>query len=125
MNVLRFIFKFLGNFIWKLFGGVAYSAVWFAFSLFFAVTIVGFPLAAKCFRIGYLVWKPFGKSAVNNYLEYPIINTLWATTFGGLLALSAIASAILSATSILGIPLVKQWFKVAKLSLAPFGAIIR
>lgn len=125
MFILKLIYRFTGNFIWKIFGGVAYSVIWFIIGLALSFTVIGFPLGVRCFKIGWLVWKPFGKGVVTNFLEYPISNLLWSLTFGMIFTVSALFSAILSAITLVGIPLMPQWFKIAKLSLLPFGAFIR
>lgn len=125
MFILKLIYLFTGNFIWKIFGGVAYSVIWFIIGLALSFTVIGFPLGVRCFKIGWLVWKPFGKGVVTNFLEYPISNLLWSLTFGMIFTVSALFSAILSAITLVGIPLMPQWFKIAKLSLLPFGAFIR
>lgn len=125
MFILKFIYRFTGNFIWKIFGGVAYSVIWFSIGVILSLTVIGFPLGVRCFKIGWLVWKPFGKGVVTNFLEYPVSNLVWSLTFGMILTVSALFSAILSAITLVGIPLMPQWFKIAKLSLLPFGAFIR
>lgn len=125
MFILKLVYRFTGNFIWKIFGGVAYSVIWFIIGLALSLTVIAFPLGVRCFKIGWLVWKPFGKGVVTNFLEYPVSNLLWSLTFGMILTVSALFSAILSAITLVGIPLMPQWFKIAKLSLLPFGAFIR
>lgn len=122
---MRFILKFIGNFFWKLFGGVAYTAVWFFFAITLSLTIIGYPLGLRCFKIGYLVWKPFGKNVVLSIERYPISNIIWGLTAGLVLGLASFISGILFALSIFGLPLSKQWFKVSKLSFFPFGAYIK
>ena len=51
-------------------------------------------------------------------------NILWLI-FGGLLSgLGWILSGVLWCVTIIGIPFGKQFFKIAKLALAPFGAVV-
>ena len=51
-------------------------------------------------------------------------NIIWVL-FGGLeLALGYFTSGLALCITIIGIPFGKQFFKIAKLALAPFGAVV-
>ena len=99
---------------------------YFTGSLALAVTIVGIPFALQTFKIGLLCLWPFG-SEVGDSADGPSgcirvpLNILWII-FGGLWAwLMHVAFGLLLGITIVGIPFAKQHFKMAGLSLTPFG----
>lgn len=51
-------------------------------------------------------------------------NILWFILGGFLSGLGWILAGIIWCVTIVGIPFGKQFFKIAKLSLAPFGAVV-
>ncbi len=117
--------KTLGNIIWFLLGGLEMAIVWYLTGLLWCITIVGIPVGVQCFKIGTLCLWPFGRD-----IEYgtssmsTIVNILWII-FGGLeLAVMHAILGVLFCITIIGIPFGKQYFKLAKLSLMPFGATI-
>ena len=94
------------------------------FGIILTCTIVGYPLAVNCFRIGWLCFKPTNKR-VGIYFEKNLpLNIIWIILFGWLVIPYAILSITLHIVSIFGIPLILQWLKVGKVCLFPFGAII-
>lgn len=117
--------KILGNIIWLVFGGLEAAIGYFTGSLALAITIIGFPLALQTFKIGLLCLWPFG--AEIRKTDSPIgciripMNIIWLI-FGGLWTfLIHIFFGVLLFITIIGIPFGKQHFKIAGLSLAPFG----
>lgn len=117
--------KILGNIIWWLFGGLEAAIGYFTGSLALACTIIGIPIALQTFKIGLLCLWPFGSTVVDT--ESPMgciripLNLLWLI-FGGLWAWCMhILFGLLLFITIIGIPWGKQHFKMAGLSLAPFG----
>lgn len=117
--------KIIGNLLWLVFGGLEAAIGYFTGALALAVTIVGIPWALQIFKLGLLCLWPFGSSVqddggLNGCLRIPL-NILWFV-FGGLWAcLCHIFFGVLLCITILGIPWGKQHFKMAGLSLAPFG----
>ena len=117
--------KFIGNILWWIFGGLEAAVGYFTGSLALACTIIGIPIAWQTFKIGLLCLWPFGaevKSAnqPNGCLYLPL-NLIWLI-FGGLWAwLCHIFFGVLLFITIIGIPFARQHFKMAGLSLAPFG----
>lgn len=115
----------LGNLIWWIFGGLSAALGYFTGSLALACTIIGIPFALQTFKIGLLCLWPFGARirrtrSPMGCMRLPL-NLVWLT-FGGLWACgSHIFFGILLCLSIIGIPWGKQHFKMAELSLAPFG----
>ncbi|MBQ2299800.1 MAG: YccF domain-containing protein [Bacteroidaceae bacterium] len=117
--------KILGNLLWWLFGGLEAALGYFTASFAMMCTIVGIPVALQTFKIGLLCLWPFGAKVTET--ESPTgciripLNILWII-FGGLWAwFNHILFGILLYISIIGIPFGKQHFKMARLSLAPFG----
>lgn len=117
--------RILGNLIWWLFGGLEAAIGYFTGSLALACTIVGIPVAWQTFKIGLLCLWPFGAEvrdtdSPTGCIRIPL-NILWII-FGGLWAwfIHVVFGALLFIT-IIGIPFAKQHFKMAVLSLAPFG----
>ena len=117
--------RIIGNLLWWLFGGLEAAIGYFTGSLAIACTIIGIPVALQTFKIGLLCLWPFGAEVKDT--ESPMgciripLNLLWII-FGGLMAwIMHIFFGLLLFITIIGIPFAKQHFKMAKLSLAPFG----
>ncbi|MDO4211525.1 MAG: YccF domain-containing protein [Bacteroidales bacterium] len=115
----------LGNLVWLIFGGLEAAIGYFTGSLAMACTIIGIPVAWQTFKIGLLCLWPFGSTvrdtnSPTGCIRIPL-NLLWII-FGGLWAwfMHIIFGALLCIT-VIGIPWGKQHFKMAGLSLAPFG----
>ena len=106
-------------------GGLEAAIGYFTGSLALACTIIGIPFAIQTFKIGLLCLWPFGSTvresnSPTGCIRIPL-NLLWLI-FGGLWAcLMHLFFGILLCITIIGIPWGKQHFKMAGLSLAPFG----
>lgn len=117
--------RIISNLLWWLFGGLEAAIGYFTGSLAVACTIIGIPIALQTFKIGLLCLWPFGAEVRNTdsptgCIRIPL-NLLWII-FGGLWAwLMHLFFGVLLFISLIGIPFAKQHFKMAKLSLAPFG----
>ncbi len=112
------------NLLWLIFGGLLSALGWIVTGCLWCITLVGIPVGMQCFKLASISLDPFGKEIVYEN-EGPVsllLNILWIV-FGGIeMAIgNAIIGAILCIT-IIGIPWGKQYFKIAKLSLMPFGA---
>lgn len=113
----------IGNIIWIVFGGLA-TAVWWAFlGIFFHITIVGIPLGRISFRMAALTLTPFGKR-----VEYGggapslIANIVWIVIAGLPAAIAYVLLGCIYCVTVVGVPFGMQLFKMAKLSLMPFGS---
>lgn len=122
--------RIIGNLLWWLFGGLEAAICYFAGSLAMAITIIGIPIALQTLKIGLLCLWPFGaevtdkSESLNGCIRIPL-NIIWII-FGGLWAfLLHIFFGILLCITIIGFPFGKQHFKMAKLSLAPFGKDVK
>ena len=112
------------NLLWLIFGGLLSALGWIVTGCLWCITLVGIPVGIQCFKLASISLNPFGKEIVYEN-EGPVsllLNIFWII-FGGIeMAIgNAIIGAILCIT-IIGIPWGKQFFKIAKLSLMPFGA---
>ena len=116
--------KFIGNILWLVFGGLECAIGYFAGALALVVTIIGIPFGIQVFKLGVLCLWPFGskvsKSNSSGCLSL-LMNIIWIV-FGGFYAWVAhLFFGILLCLTIVGIPFGKQHFKLAKLTLIPFG----
>jgi len=115
----------IGNILWIILGGLLEAIAWVILGIFWCITIIGIPIGRQCFKFASLTLTPFGRQ-----VEYGggvgslILNILWLI-FGGLIMAAYYALVgVLFCISIIGIPFGIQCFKLAKLSLSPFGAEI-
>lgn len=117
--------NFLGNVLWFIFGGLFSGLSWILSGVIWCITIIGIPYGIQCFKFATLSFAPFGKE-----IEYEggpvsfIANVIWIIFFGIPMALENLLFGCLWCITIVGIPFGLQFFKIAKLSLAPFGARI-
>ena len=117
--------KTIGNILWVILFGWEGAAAWFIVGLLWCITIVGMPVGKQCFKLASMSFLPFKKEIVyNNPRKSFIANLLWIIFGGFELAVGNLAAGILCCVTIVGIPFGKQFFKLAMLSLNPFGAEI-
>ncbi len=116
--------KVIGNILWLLFTGFWSAVSYFCLGIVWCITIIGIPFGKQAFKFGRLVFWPFGKKVNSNFGKHPIANIIWFI-FGGFSAtLMFLFIGLIWCITIIGIPFGKQCFKLAKLSLCPFGATI-
>jgi len=114
--------RFLGNLIWIICGGFLSAFTWWIVGIAWCITIIGIPVGVQCFKLSSLSLNPFGKETVGDGSAVSfILNIIWIFLSGLELALINLILGILLCITIIGIPFGKQFFKIAKLSLAPFG----
>jgi len=117
--------KTLGNIIWFIFGGLPMGLSWAFIGVLWCITIIGIPIGKQCFKLASVAFFPFKKDVqLGGGAPSLLLNILWIIFGGLLLAIEAFLLGILFCITIVGIPFGKQCFKLAKLSLAPFGAEI-
>lgn len=113
----------IGNILWFLFGGLIGGLSWVLAGLIFCVTIVGIPVGMQCFKMAQLAFFPFGKEVVYGGGGFSfLVNLIWILFFGWEMAIGYAVLGLVWCATILGIPVGKQCFKMAKLALMPFGA---
>ena len=87
--------------------------------------IIGIPVGLQCFKFASLAFFPFGKEVVYGGGGFSfLVNLIWIIFFGLEMAIGYCILGSLWCITILGIPIGKQCFKMAKLSLMPFGASV-
>lgn len=115
--------RLLGNILWFIFGGFLSGMSWCISGILWCVSIVGIPYGTQCFKFASLAFCPFGKE-----VEYGtgtvsfLANIIWTIFFGIPMAIGNFVTGCIWCITIIGIPFGKQFFKIAKLSLAPFGS---
>ena len=115
----------IGNILWFLFGGLIGGLSWVFAGCVWCITIVGIPVGLQCFKFASLAFWPFGKDIEDgNGMFSFLVNLIWLLFFGWEMALGNLIFGLLWCITIVGIPFGKQFFKMAKLSLMPFGASI-
>ena len=112
----------LGNFLWFIFGGAVSGLSWCLAGCLWCITIVGIPVGTQCFKLAALSFFPFGKEVrYGGGAGSFLLNILWLIFSGPALALEHAALGALLCVTIIGIPIGRQAFKMASLTLAPFG----
>ncbi len=116
----------IGNIIWILLGGIVTAIFWVIAGLFFYITIVGIPLGRQAFKMAKLTLTPFGLTITyGGGAPSLIANIFWVVLIGLWEAIAYVVLGALFCISIVGIPFGIQLFKMAKLSLLPFGATVQ
>ena len=119
----RVIMSILGNILWFMFWGFLSGLSWLISGILWCITIIGIPYGKQCFKFASLSFAPFGKD-----IEYGggvpslFANIIWIIFFGIPMSIENLVLGCLWCITIVGIPFGLQFFKIAKLSLAPFGA---
>ena len=117
--------RILLNILWIIFGGFISALGWILAGCFWCVTVIGIPLGIQCFKLSSISLNPFGKE-----IRYEggagsfLLNVLWFLITGWELALTNFLIGCVLCITIIGIPWGKQYFKIAKVALAPFGAVV-
>ena len=116
----------LGNIIWFLLGGLIAGLSWALLGLLWCITIIGIPIGLQCFKFAALSFSPFGKEIIlGNGAVSLLLNIIWIVTSGLPLAIEHATFGVIFCITIIGIPFGKQHFKLAKLALMPFGAVVK
>lgn len=112
----------LFNVFWIIFVGLESVIENAILGVILCCTIIGIPAGIVCFKFIPLVFRPAGRTVVLNFKSHPVLNTL-CFIFGGFAnyLVYSVAGFLLCLT-VIGIPLGRQLFKVAKFFLAPFGS---
>lgn len=117
--------RIIGNILWFIFGGLLSGLAWIIAGCLWCITIVGIPVGLQCFKFASLSFWPFGKDVIYGDGAFSfLINVIWLILFGWEMALGNLFFGCLWCITIIGIPFGKQFFKLARLSLMPFGATI-
>ena len=115
--------RFLGNVIWIICGGLLSAIGWWLAGVLWCITVVGIPVGLQCFKLSSISLNPFGKEIVDEGGAVScLLNVIWFFVSGLELALGNLMIGIILCITIVGIPFGKQFFKIARLALFPFGA---
>ena len=105
--------------------------MWMAAGVIIFLTIIGIPWARATVNIGILTLWPFGSKIVSRSKIHRtnvgaealgfVGNLIWFVLAGWWLFLYHLALAIIMTITIIGIPFAIQYWKLAKISLAPIG----
>lgn len=116
----------LGNIIWIIFGGFFAAILWFIAGLVCCITFIGIPFGIQCFKISAFVLYPFGRDVeIKGFgIGRLVGNVIWIIILGWELCVYHLLVGLLLCITIIGIPFGRQHFKLAKLSLVPFGSRI-
>ena len=113
------------NILWIICGGLLSALGWVAAGCIWCITVVGIPVGVQCFKLASISLNPFGKEIVNDGGAGSfILNVIWFIISGWELALGNFLLGCILCITIVGIPWGKQYFKIAKVALSPFGARI-
>ncbi len=115
----------LGNFLWFICGGFFSGLGWAIAGCLWCITIIGAPVGVQCFKFAALSFFPFGKNVIYGGGTVSLLcNIIWLIVSGIPMAICSAIMGVLCCITIIGIPFGKQHFKLAKLALMPFGAIV-
>ncbi|WP_407177580.1 YccF domain-containing protein [Bradyrhizobium sp. STM 3562] len=120
------------NLLWILLGGAYMAFGWLVAAVIMAITIIGLPWARAAFNIAIYTFLPFGSRAVrrdeitgeSDIGTGPlglIGNIIWLVLAGWWLALGHLATAVVLAITIVGIPFAWAHLKLAGMALWPIG----
>ena len=117
--------KFIGNILWLILGGLLVAAVYFIVGLLFCITIIGIPFGVQLWKFGVFALWPFGTEVVDGSSSAGCLsigmNILWILLGWWEIAAMHLFFGLLCCVTIVGIPFGLQHFKMAWLSLLPFG----
>ena len=123
------------NIVWLVLGGLWMAFGWVVAAVIMAITIIGLPWARAALNIAAYTLLPFGQRAVrrdaltgqSDIGTGPlglIGNLIWLLLAGWWLALAHIATAVVLAVTIIGIPSAWAHVKLAGIALWPIGKVI-
>lgn len=120
--------KFLGNIVWLICGGLLTALEYLVSSLLLMITIIGIPFGLQTLKLGILALWPFGSQVTDSGNAggclSVIMNVIWICIGGFWICLTHLFFGLLLCITLIGIPFGRQHFKMAALSLAPFGKSI-
>ena len=112
----------IANILWIFLGGLETALAWVVAGVVFYISIIGIPLGRQYFKMAQLSLAPFGQEVVyGGGFPSVLANIVWLIV-GIPMALMYALIGLAWCVTIVGIPVGLQAFKMAKLSLMPFGA---
>lgn len=121
--------KGIGNILWLILGGLVVALIYFLVGVVLFCTIIGIPFGIQLFKLGeYALW-PFGRELVSKPGEPGcvsiVMNLLWILLGWWEVALVHLICGLVFCITIVGIPFGIQHFRMALMSVFPFGKEIR
>ena len=120
--------KLIGNLIWFIPYGLFFTLLHILLGIVCCLSVIFIPFGIQHFKLARYAFAPFGKAAFINFVYKPKMNTAWLVfwLFSGWVipVLVHIAVGTVLCFTIVGIPFAKKCFKLATLTLVPFGAEI-
>lgn len=117
--------KFLLNVLWFVFGGFVIAIEYLFSSIILMITVIGIPFGLQTLKMTLLAIAPFSYRVIDSRSSSGCLslfmNILWIFVGGFWIALSHFGIGVVMCITIIGIPFGMQHFKLAKLSLFPFG----
>ena len=114
--------------IWLILGGIITSIEYAIASLILMITIIGIPFGLQTLKLAMLALWPFGSEVTDKGNSggclNVIMNILWLLCGGLCICFTHLIFGLLLCITIIGIPFGMQHFKMAALSLTPFGKTI-
>lgn len=117
--------RILLNLLWIIFGGLISALLWIVAGILWCITVIGIPVGLQCFKLASISFNPFGKEVKyeGGAVSF-LLNVVWFVTTGWELALTNFVIGLILCITIIGIPWGKQFFKIARVALSPFGAVV-
>lgn len=112
------------NIIWLVLCGIWMALLYTLAGIVMCILIITIPFGVQAFKLaGYVLW-PFGRTVVRRPdagAGSVVGNIFWVVLVGWELALAHIATAVLLAITIIGLPLAVANLKLVPMALVPFG----
>lgn len=123
------------NVLWIILGGFWSGLAWLVAALVMAITIIGLPWARAAVNIAVYTFFPFGRTAERRDVVTGqsdigtgplgmLGNIIWFILVGWILVLIHLATAVMLAVTIIGLPFAWAHLKLAGISIAPIGYTI-
>jgi uncharacterized membrane protein YccF (DUF307 family) len=112
------------NIIWLVFAGLWATILWCFAGIVMCILIITIPFGIQAFKIASFTIWPFGRTLVKRPeagAASAIGNVIWFVLAGWWLAIAHLATSLLLAITIIGIPLALANLKLVMVSLLPFG----
>ncbi len=119
----------MGNILWLILGGLLVAVIYILVGLLMCITIIGIPFGLQLFKFAnYALW-PFGREIVDGPGQPGcvsiVMNLIWILLGWWEIAVIHLIFGLICCITIVGIPFGVQHFKMALLSVFPFGKEIR
>jgi len=117
----------IGNILWLILGGLVTAALYFIAGLLLCVTIIGIPFGVQLFKFAAFSLMPFGHEVTTKESSgclSAVFNVVWIVCGWWEIAIVHAVCGLVFFVTIIGIPFGIQHFKIAGMSLLPFGRTI-